>query len=82
MEQHEADSDLRDLLQEKEAEIAYLKMNGPGNLTEADTGSSLPINAHTALGSLFMGPVKSSPIGGELNEEYNSQDWNDSGHHP
>jgi hypothetical protein len=50
VEQHEVDSDLRDQLNEKEAQIAYLKMEHYGDLTEADAGSSLPINTHTLGG--------------------------------
>ena len=68
VEQHEEDSDLRDQLHEKEVELAVLKMNCSENLTEADTGSSLPINTHTVLGGMFMGPVTSSPVVGRLNE--------------
>jgi hypothetical protein len=50
VEQHEVDSDLRDRLKEKEAEVAYLKFIRSRDSTEADTGSSsLPINTHTAL---------------------------------
>ena len=65
VEQHEEDSDLRDQLKEKEAEVAVLKLKCSKDLTKADTGSTLPINTHTALGGTFMGPVISSLIGGE-----------------
>ncbi|KAF8487710.1 hypothetical protein F5888DRAFT_1804779 [Russula emetica] len=48
VEQHEVDSDLRDQLKEKEAKVALLKMKCLKKLTEADTGSSPPINTHAA----------------------------------
>jgi hypothetical protein len=58
--QHGVNSDLRDQLKEKEAEIAYLKMICFQDLTEADTGSSLPINTHTALGGPDTGETLGS----------------------
>jgi hypothetical protein len=39
-----------DRLKEKEAEVAYLKMICFQKLTQAESGSSLPINTHTAQG--------------------------------
>jgi hypothetical protein len=50
VEQHEEDSDLRDQLKEKEAEVAYLKMKYLRNSNGADSGSGLPINTHMAQG--------------------------------
>ncbi|KAN0102352.1 hypothetical protein V8E52_012031 [Russula decolorans] len=43
-------SDLRDQLKEKEAEVAHLKMKHLYEFTTVDPGSSLPISTPTALG--------------------------------
>jgi hypothetical protein len=65
VELHLENRDLRDQLKEKEAEVAYLKTKCVRKLTVTGTGSSLPINTHTALGGpdigenlVFMAPVQ------------------------
>jgi hypothetical protein len=54
-ERQKVDRDLRRQLEEREAEVALLKMKSFHRSTEADTGSGLPINIYTELGSLDTG---------------------------
>lgn len=49
-ERQKLDRDLRHQLEEREAELALVRLKSFKRPTGADTGIGLPINIHTALG--------------------------------
>lgn len=60
-ERQKLDRDLRGQLEEREAEVAFLRRKSFRGSTEADTGSDLPINIHTAVGGPETGATLRSP---------------------